>query len=192
MAITLAEVFAGPAELWIAAVGTAEPEINAAPGVGWRDVGGTTGGITFSVEQSLQPITFDQIAAEVGALPENQTPTISTTLGQASLENYLAALNGGAITNVPAAVGPPAVPEYDEYEPENDLVNNPLTYHAILMRGKTMDGKTGQAVLRRTLNTANSETAFSKTAVAGLSVAWRGYYVSASIPPFAMRTEAAA
>lgn len=190
MAITLAEVFAGPADLWVGAVGAAEPEINAAPGVAWRDAGGTTGGVTFSVEQTLQPITFDQIAAEVGALPENQTPTISTTLGQASLENYLAALNGGGITNVPAETGPPAVPEYDEYEPENDLVSNPLTYHAILLRGKTMSGAQGQIVLRRTLNTANSESAFGKTSVAGLTVAWRGYYVSASVAPFALRIAA--
>lgn len=192
MATTLADIFAGPANLWVAEFGAVEPAFDAAPGVGWTDAGATDGGLTIAVNQSYTPITVDQIAAELGALAENQSMSISTNLAQATLANWKAALNGGTITNVPAVVGPPAVGEYDEFEPIGDLVNDPLLYHACLVRGKTLDGRTGQFIARRVLNTANVESTFGKTSKAMLSTTFSCYYVSTSIAPFSIQIEAAA
>lgn len=61
---------------------------------GFVDVGGTTGGITVEIDETLGDITVDQVLDPVGARTTARTIQVTTTLMETQLDNLLLALNG--------------------------------------------------------------------------------------------------
>lgn len=105
------EIIAAPYELWIAAVGTAFPDVDAAPAAGWTKVG-TLGkrnydeeGVTVQHSETIETFTPAGATGPVKAFRTAEGLVISLTLADLSLEQYAHALNQNAITDVAAGAG---------------------------------------------------------------------------------------
>lgn len=106
------EVIAAPFTLYVAAVGTAFPAVDAAPGVGWTKVG-TSGplnydraeGVTVEHRQSTSPW---RSAGDTGSrknFPTEEDLIVRLKLVDLTPDQYALALNHNAITTVAAGVG---------------------------------------------------------------------------------------
>jgi len=98
------EILTGVGRLYIAAVGTAFPAVNEAPGASWRDVGETVDGVTVTLDQTINEFTTDQRTGPVKATRSEESLTIETKLAQGTLENLADAL-GNTVTDTPPGAG---------------------------------------------------------------------------------------
>lgn len=94
MGVTTTNLFAGPADLYIAQFGAPEPAHAAvAPGAPWRDMGGTGAAANLTLSQTYLKLKVQQVAMAVGAELQEQMVTVATSLAEPTLENLRAALN---------------------------------------------------------------------------------------------------
>lgn len=105
------EIIAAPFSVYIAAVGTAFPAIDAAPGAGWTLVG-TSGDLNYldegvivehSQSQNLFRALGDCGSRKVFRTEEDLKVRLS--LADVSLEQYRIAINRNTVTTTPAALG---------------------------------------------------------------------------------------
>ena len=100
MAVTPFNIIQGPGTLYVAAYGTSlAAYIGSNPGSvavtsPFVDVGGTSGGITVEVDETLTNIQVDQLLDPVGARTTARTIQVTTTLMETSLTQLQVALNG--------------------------------------------------------------------------------------------------
>ena len=95
MSVTPFNIMQGPAVLYVAPYGTSvatiighDPSAVPMSGVsGFVDVGGTTGGITVEVDETLTDIKVDQLLDPVGARLTGRTIQVTTTLMENTLAN---------------------------------------------------------------------------------------------------------
>lgn len=107
MAVAPYEIIAGPANVWVAAYGTAFPDPGSAPAVGWTTgaLGYTDGGITVTHNQNIEQLMVDQLSTPVKVLRTTEGLTIEFGIVQLTLERYALILNNATVTS---DVGPPA------------------------------------------------------------------------------------
>jgi hypothetical protein len=186
MTVNPDNIIAGPARVAVAVFGTPEPATaTEALGVGWRDVGGTTGGVQYRVNRSTFELEVDQVPEPVGARITSRRPSIATTLAESTLENWAIAL-GELETAVVTAAGTSTL------EPGNlDSASEP-NYVAVCITGPAPEGGTRRVIVRKTLSTETIETANAKAAQSGIPVTFTGYRVSDSVKAFAFIDTAAA
>lgn len=120
------EIIAGPAQVWVADVGTAFPATNAAPGGSWTDLGYTDGGITVTHNQDIEQLYVDQISTPVKVLRTTESLTVEFSLAQLTLERWAKVINNNTVTTV---AGPPATKEM-QLQRGADVAR-----HAMLVRG---------------------------------------------------------
>jgi hypothetical protein len=106
MAVTPYNIIQGPGTLYVCNwAGATMPNLTTLMAVdpstvspttltGCVDVGGTTGGITVEVDETMSNITVDQILDPVGARATARTIQVTTTMMETELSNLLLALNG--------------------------------------------------------------------------------------------------
>lgn len=106
-------IIGAPLTLWVAPVGTAFPEIDAAPGVGWTKVG-TDGdrsyensGVTTTHRKTYDKVRTAGASGPVKAFLSEEDLMFGVTLLDLSLEQYQLALNGNTVTTVAPATGQP-------------------------------------------------------------------------------------
>lgn len=80
-------VLMGVGKLYVAPVGTAFPEVNAAPGGSWTNLGYTVDGVTITKGQSIEEVSSDQETGPVKARRTEETLVVETKLLEATLEN---------------------------------------------------------------------------------------------------------
>lgn len=184
MAVTIAEIIVGPANVYRklytdAAIEPATP-VTAMPS-GWSDMGATSDGVNMTIAQSFEQITADQVVDVLMSVPNERSLNVETNLMQATLEAFKAVNNGGTITSGFSGTG------FRQYEPITDLVNSDVEYAAICIRGKGPNGKLRDLIVRRVLTTDDVEFSYVKAGSLMLGTSWTGHYVSPSIAPFVIR-----
>lgn len=184
MAVTIAEIIVGPANVYRKlytnpALEPATP--NDAMPSGWVDMGGTSDGVNLTIAQSFEQITADQVVDVLMSVPNERSLNIETNLLQATLEALKAVNNGGTITS---GTG------FRQFEPIADLVNSDVEYAAVCIRGKGPNGVKRDVIVRRTLTTDDVEFSYVKAGALMLGTSWTGHYVSASVAPFVIRDAA--
>lgn len=176
MSVTATNLIQGPAELWIAPFGTAEPAtIATAPGAGWIDVGGTQDGVTWAVEMEFAELSVDQIVDIPGQRMTKRATKLKTNLAEATLANLAISLN-----ELAASVA------VNKFSPSNGIAAFTPNYAAILCRGLAPGGFRRQIVLRKSLQTGNVESSYKKDGQTLFPIEFTGHYVSPSILPFAV------
>lgn len=192
MAVTPFNIIQGPAQLFVATFGTSVaayyPNINpnsVAIGAPFVDAGGTTGGITVEVDETLSDIKVDQLLDSVGARTTARTIQVTTTLMETALPQLQAALNGTTGATVTSGSG----------WQQMDLVTTtsatqPL-YSVIIVDGwaPTLSGGTASKrrfIIQKALSMPKISQKFSMTEQATVGVTFTAYYVGASTSPFSI------
>jgi len=93
------EIITGVCGMHIADEGTAFPDVDAEPGVGWTDLGETQDGVTLNMEQTISEVFTDQSTGPKKAIRTQETLGVAINLVEGTLEN-LALVMGNAITTV--------------------------------------------------------------------------------------------
>jgi hypothetical protein len=102
---TATQIIAGPALLYVAAVGTALPATSSPatwPPVwpaGWQAVGYTEKGVDLIYTPTIKGFTPDEEASEVYDILEKQKAEVSTVLMEATFENYKALIAAAVSTD---------------------------------------------------------------------------------------------
>jgi hypothetical protein len=183
ISVTASNLTLGPGTLFHGLETAADPaDLNTDPAApDFTDVGGTSDGVTLSIEQEYTELTVDQIVDRVGSRLTSRTMTIATNLAEPTLENLSLVLNGGG-TVTPGAGS-------KTFEPSNDTSATQPTYCKLVFDGIAPGGGRRRVIGRRMLSTESVEFAYSKDEQTVFSVTFTGHFVSASVPPFAVIDE---
>lgn len=166
------EVIAGSAELWLAPVGEAFPDVDAEPAGNWAKVG-TTGdqnygeeGVSVTHRQSLEYWRALGSAGPSEVFRIDEDVVIRLTLVDLSLEQYTHVLNENTVTTTPAAIGTPGVKSIGL---SRGLT---VTERALLLRFASAygDGFQAQYQIPVAVEEGTPEVIFRKSAPAGLAV----------------------
>lgn len=189
--VNVRNLIAGPAVVHVAPFGTAEPaDALVAMGVGWRHLGGTTGGVRQMVNREIFNLEVDQIPEPVGARVTNRGAQVATTLAEPTLQNWALAMGELEAAVTSTGVAPAAVTETLEPS-EIDQASEP-NYVAVCITGPGPNGKTRRIILRKVLSTESIESANEKAGQTGIPVTFTGYRVSDSIRALKMMDTAPA
>lgn len=185
MPVVTTNLIQGPAELWVASFGTAEPAETAAgitgdPGAGWTAVGGTTDGVNINIAQEYAKMKVDQLVDRVGSRLTDREFTIETQMAEGTLDNMSVALNAGAVTTGTGT---------RKLSPVSGSAATQPTYRAIIVDGWAPEETVGtplrrRIIFRKVLSTEGAEFAYNLEDMTVLAVTFTGHYVSASILPF--------
>lgn len=188
MGVTVSNLVLGPARLYYAPFGAAEPldssvtpnGVTTPPGSPWVDVGGTDGGVNFTVEGTLQALQVDQIVMEVGARLTDLKMSLQTKLSEVTLTNFTTALNGATTTG--SGTG------YSTLDVTVTSAATQPTYLALIMDGFAPYLNTGapalrRCIIRKVLATPKISLTGDRKTQQSYDLTWSCYYVSNSINP---------
>ena len=169
MPVTSTNLIQGPATIYVAPFGTAEPAtIAAAPGAGWVDVGGTKGGLELNVSSEFATLTVDQIVDIIESRRTGREVTVKTTLAEATLANIAQAIaNAAPVANV--------------LELDDGLAAFKPAYSAILIDGIAPGGFRRRIIVRKTLPTDAVGIGYKKDDQTVVPVTWKLHWVSTAI-----------
>ncbi len=134
------EIIASPFTVWLAAVGTAFPDVGEAPSASWTKIGTsgdrsiTEDGVTISHPQTIEMIRTAGSTAPVKAFRTEEDLLLSFTLFDMRLEMYKYLLNGNTLTDVAAVSG------VGGYRHVPMLRGLDVTQYAMLLRGPSAYG----------------------------------------------------
>lgn len=181
MGVDVTKILAGPVDIFAGAVGAAEPTLATFLTYdwvtnGWRDCGGSNGGVKMTIAQSFGKVTSDQTVDILGSLPGERSVTAEVSLLESTMANWKMANNGGTI--VTGANG-------SSFEPITNTVVTPPEYQAMALRGTSaMNGKRAALILRKTLTTSDVAWSHVKDNAVMYGITKTSHYVSASIGPY--------
>jgi hypothetical protein len=176
MAVTTINMIQGPATCRIAPFGATEPTAGAtaatvALAATWVDIGGTTDGVTVTIEQEYSEMEVDQLVDTPESRLTKRGFTVETNMAEATLANLKIGLNGGTLTS-------------GEFTPAMGDSGTRPDYVAIALDGAGEGGFARRFIGRKMLSVEGVEFAYEKDDQQVFAVTFRGHYVSASIPPF--------
>jgi hypothetical protein len=172
VSVTSTNLIQGPAVVYLAPFGTAEPAtIAAAPAAGWVDVGGTKDGVELNIADDYAVLDVDQIIYEIARRRTKRVVTTKTSLAEATLTNLAAAVNNTA----PAA---------NVLTADDGLAAFAPAYSALIIDGIAPGGFKRRITIRKTLATDSVGLAYKKDAQTLVPVTWTLHWVSASLAPF--------
>ena len=179
MTVNSSNLIQGPAVLYHAAFGSAEPAtIATSPAVPWVDLGGTKDGVELSIADSYAVLEVDQIIYEVERRRTKRVLTIKTNLAEGTLDNL-----AHAISNTAPAAGVLTLDDgVTAFAPD---------YSAFLLDGIAPGGFRRRAILRKALSTENVAMAYKKDGQFLIPVTFTGHWISSSIIPLALEDAAA-
>jgi hypothetical protein len=186
VAVTSANLVAGPATVYTGAFGATEPAASAVGTVPssavWTDMGGTDGGVKINIDLDYFALEVDQVVDRVGSRLQKREITVETNLAEATLTNLKTAINGGTIT---------ATAAYQSLDPLNDNSATQPNYTAVIIDGFAPLGTAGASasarrrfIIRKVLNTDAVGTEYKKDGQTFIPVKLTAHYVSGSISPF--------
>ncbi|RAJ70282.1 hypothetical protein K378_01447 [Streptomyces sp. Amel2xB2] len=181
MPVNTNNLIMGPATLYIADFGTAEPAdtaVNDTPAASaWTDLGGTQDGVKLTVDQTYSNLEVDQIVDVPGARLTSRMFTIETNLAEPTLANLKYLLNDGTSASGSG---------FDSFEPVYaDSATQP-TYRCILLDGWGENQMRRRIIIRKCLSNDKVESTYKKDSQTLYTVKWGGFYVAANIAPFKM------
>lgn len=169
MPVTSTNLIQGPATVYVAPFGTAEPAtIATAPAAAWVDVGGTKGGLELNVSSEFATLTVDQIVDIIESRRTGREVTAKTTLAEATLQNIAQAIaNTAPVANV--------------LELDDGLAAFKPAYSAILIDGIAPGGYRRRIIVRKTLPTDAVGIGYKKDDQTVVPVTWKLHWVSTVI-----------
>lgn len=191
MAVTSANLVAGPATVYYGSFGATEPAasaVSSAPSSAvWTDQGGTDGGIKINIDLDYFDLSVDQIVDRVGSRLQKREITVETNLAEPTLTNLKQAINGGTIT---------ASAAYQTFDPLNDNSATQPSYYALLIDGWAPLGTAGASasakrrfIIRKVLNTDAVGMEYKKDGQTFIPVKLTAHYVSGTTGPFAIHDQ---
>lgn len=186
------EVIAAPFTLWLAAVGTSFPVVDAAPSGSWTKIG-TSGPLNYSEEgvsvQQKQSISKWRSLGSALAMKAFRTEAdvvVKMKLHDLTLEQFKVAVNGNAITTTSASSG---VAGNKAISLDPGLT---VTQYALLVRGVSPYGDfVGQYELPTVVLVSEPEVVFKKDDPAGLELVFEILKHASLNPTLRMQTAAA-
>lgn len=178
-------VLAGPGQLWRAIFSTslvypADTDIASPPGAGWTDVGGTSEGLTVTVNQTFFSKTVDQVADSLGEHLTERSVVAATSLAEGTLENLAFALNHDPALAVTTGAGFKKL----ELEAGQDAMR-PVEL-AVIIDGWAPGGFKKRRVTVRRVNSMEAVgSAYQKDGQFFIPVSFRALYVDAVTSPVA-------
>src|SRR6187402_1194594 len=176
MGVDVSKILAGPVDVFAGPVGITEPTLadfltfDFVAG-GWRDCGGSNGGVKMVIAQSFGKVTADQTVDILGSLASERSVTCELSLLESTMDNWKMANNGGTV--VTGANG-------SSFEPVTNTVTTPPEYQAMALRGTSaMNGKKSVLILRRTLTTSDVAWSHVKDNAVMFGITKTSHYVSA-------------
>lgn len=192
MAVTTSNLILGPGTLYKGALGATEPADTAvadAPDDGvWTDLGGTSDGLSLSINQEYTELAVDQIVDVPERRMTKREFTIGTNLAEATLDNLSLALNA----EVTAGSGGTGATTYASLTADNASSATQPTYTALIVDGYAPSGQQRRFIGRKMLQVGSVDFAYSKDTQTVFSVSFAGHYVSSVIAPFKVVDEDAA
>lgn len=169
MPVTSTNLIQGPATVYVAPFGTADPAtIATAPAPAWVDVGGTKGGLELNVSSEFATLTVDQIVDIIESRRTGREVTVKTTMAEATLQNIANAIaNAAPVANVLELDDGPAA-----FKP---------AYSAILIDGIAPGGFKRRIIVRKTLPTDAVGIGYKKDDQTVVPVTWKLHWVSTVI-----------
>lgn len=98
MGVSPFEILVGPAEVYLAATGTAFPAIGATPSASWYNLGKTDGETQVTIDQNINPIYADQVTGALKAVRTRESIMVGFNLIELTLETFKRLLNNATIT----------------------------------------------------------------------------------------------
>jgi len=176
MPVSPFEIIVGPADVWVAAVGTAFPAVSASPAADWKSLGKTDGAVSVSHAQTQAKIRVDQKTPPLKIVRTEEDITVSFGLAEITLETYARILNNATVT--PDA-GPPAIKSFPLHQGVD------VAQFAMLIRGGSpyMNANM-QYQLPKVSQSGAPGITFSKGDKAVLSTEWAVLYDSTQSASF--------
>lgn len=188
MAVNSLNLVLGPANLYVAPYGSAEPADSAVtpvgyltpPGGAFTFVGATDGGVSLEVDLTYTGLTADQVIMELGGRLTDLKATVTAKLSEMTLTNLNTALN--SILSLSTGSG---------YQTADLNVGTPATqpsYASLCIDGwapMTAAGTPalGRRIVRKVLSQTKVSETFDKKSQASLDCSWQVYYISPSTAP---------
>lgn len=97
------EIIIGPANVWVATVGTTFPELTAIPGAAWTSLGRTEGGVAVTFGQTIKEITVDQAMMPVKLIRTMASMKVEFQLAEITMEHLAKALGLTVVDTAPGA-----------------------------------------------------------------------------------------
>lgn len=179
--VTTGNLAMGPGTLYVGDFGATEPAdtaVSSAPSSAtWRDVGGTMGGITYSLQEEFTGLEVDQIPLTAESRRTGMTFEVKVKLAEVTLDNLQFALN---LANSAQTSGS----GYEKLSPVMDDSSATPNYKAIIFDGIGVNGKRRRVIVRKVLNTDTVAIEATKDGQQGFQCTLKAHYVSSSIKPF--------
>jgi hypothetical protein len=133
------EIIVGPFEVYLAATGTAFPDVDETPGVAWTLLGAggkkdmNESGVTVTHEQTVERDAFRMLGTTGArkAVRTSEDLMVEFVLHDLTPEMYSYALNGNAVTTTAAGVGTPGTRSIPLHQGMD------VTLYAMLVKGQT-------------------------------------------------------
>ena len=196
MSVNAANLVLGPARIYWAPMGTAEPtDVSVAndgwltpPPSPWTDFGGTDGGVNLEIDTTYTDLTVDQIIMAVGARLTELKMTVAAGLAEITNANINQALNN--ITEQGSGQG---------YVTMDIPVGSSATqpdYSALCIDGWGPLTPAGgpalrRAIVRKVLSTAKVVLSGDKKTQQKVDTTWNTYFVGEGIKPIHIVTATA-
>lgn len=186
MAQNPANIVQGPALMYVAPFGTAEPadstaNVNAgAPGGAWVDCGFTESDVVIEEDATYTDLTVSQVAMAVGTRLAKYTVQIKTQLAELTVTNLQNALNGLNTVTVSGA--------YTSIDRIQTTSATQPAYSAIIVDGWGPYLPSGQParwrhIVRKCVFASKIMRTYSLTKKGVYDVTINGFWVSAATPP---------
>lgn len=183
-------IISGPAELFRADFGAAEPADTAVASPiadPFESLGGTDDGVTLNASHEWFNLRMDQIIDAPGTRKTGRTVTVATNLVEGTLENLLLALAQSASSIETGGTGGTA---WRGADLESGASGEEPDYSAIILRGRAPAGKRRLFIVRKVLQTEDVESAYKKDDQWLIPVTFTMFWVSESVSPLRIVDEA--
>jgi hypothetical protein len=188
LAVNAGNLIMGPARMYVAPFGSTEPLDSTVtpngtitpPSAPWVDAGGTSGGVTYEVDNTYTDLEVDQIIMPVGARLTAMKMTVTTKMAELTLANLNTALNSVATIAVNSG--------YTTWDINVGSSATQPTYAALILDGwaPTLPSSAPalrRIIVRKVLSQAKATLAYDKKTQQSLDVTFQAYYVSSTIVP---------
>lgn len=196
IAVQTKNLVMGPARIYWAPFGTAEPaDATVAndgwltpPPAPWLDLGGTNGGINLEIDTTYTAKVVDQILMEAGATLTDLKMSVAAPLAEISDQNLAVSLNG----IVEAGVGEGFV----TLEIMDGSYATQTKYSALILDGWGPELDNGapalrRAIVRKVLSQAKVNLANDRKTQQKIDTTWQTYFVGEGIKPIRFVTATA-